>query len=315
MPLNLFSAERDYELGPSLTIGPLRPEEKNDLLERYWAPYRPFPLIDPAVLSTMHGKFRWSRTTALGHVTREQLRWQVQEEWRATCRNALIALRLSHGGMVGFDRAYYICRGPAIISEVADVWRDDSFASTNYGTMYTLADDDVERTRTQLTLLQKHKSSKALALACDRFLQSYTQLQPENRLIDLVVALESLLTDKDDLSYKFRLRGTALLRHKRSAQGTYDLLNKMYSARSLTVHDGLSWQELTKKDKQAVQLNECEDVCRDAIREVFEQYDALMSKTKDSKGKEKVRLTQSLDRIILDLINTEFGAKTGAKTT
>jgi len=40
-----------------------------------------------------------------------------------------------------------------------------------------------------------------------------------------------------------------------------------------------------------------------------------MSKTKDSKGKEKVRLTQSLDRVILDLINTEFGAKTGAKTT
>ncbi len=305
VPLNLFRAEHDYELGPNLTIGPLQPDEKNDLAQRYWAPYKPFPLIDLASLSTMHGKFLWSITTPLDRGTRTQLLQQVHEEWLATCRNALIALRLSRDGMVGFDRAYYVCTGPAIFPEYSAVWREDSFASTNYGTMYSLVDEDVERTRAQIKLVQKHESSKALNLACDRFLQSYTQLRPENRLIDLVVALESLLTDKDDLSYKFRLRGAALMRHKRSAQDTYALLQDMYSARSQAVHDGLSWQEITKK--LPVKLNECEDVCREAIGAVLEQYNDLVSGVS---GKEKARLTQGLDRVILELINSQSAADT-----
>jgi hypothetical protein len=80
------------------------------------------------------------------------------------------------------------------------------------------------------------------SLALNRFNYGYERIRPEDRLIDYANALEALLLkeeEQQELSYRFALRGAALLStDPRARETTYAWLRRAYQLRSDIVHGG-----------------------------------------------------------------------------
>jgi len=110
-----------------------------------------------------------------------------------------------------------------------------------------------------------------------RFEQAYLRDSPEDKVIDLTIALESaLLPDvKDELSYRIAVRGAALLRRRRPARETYQLLRALYDARSKIVHSGKRLKAIARAGHVAGLpipdfISAAQDVVRQTLMELFE---------------------------------------------
>ncbi len=72
-----------------------------------------------------------------------------------------------------------------------------------------------------------------------RFNLAYTRRTAEDRIIDLTICLESLLSDSPDaIAYRMQLRAAALLRKTHKPADVRDLIALVYDIRSKVVHTG-----------------------------------------------------------------------------
>ncbi len=198
-------------------------------------------------------------------------------------RDIVTALRLLQAGDVGVTA--YVERDTRVpphssghphMGVPAVLWSD--FRVRRHGVVYNLDEDKIPAA-CQLTeaLQQLHERPHrgGLEVALSRFNQSYGRDFPDDRIIDLTIALESCLLaairSQTELKYRLALRGAALLAKTRKPQETNSLLSALYNARSSIVHEGryLFEQKSTSLVglKPAEFLQTCEDVVRDILRE------------------------------------------------
>lgn len=119
------------------------------------------------------------------------------------------------------------------------------------------------RIRKTLAKLSKLNTSQftRIRLALDRFNVSHVRHRPEDTIVDLVIALESVMLPSDkesELSYRFRLNGTILCSEgegRPPTNGDLDAFKRLYSYRSAIVHKGKTLAELLKGKVNASPLD------------------------------------------------------------
>ncbi len=151
----------------------------------------------------------------------------------------------------------------------------------------------------------KQKPSRELTVALRRFNQAYGRDLREDRIIDLTVALERcLLPDtREELSYKFALRGTAFLvwtkANKWDPHTGHALLRAMYEARSKIVHEGKQLTDIEEKLKDlqdmGIQLNDFPQQCENIVRDILRAYVLQVASGNSVKD-----IATGLDRYIVD---------------
>src|SRR6266567_5879528 len=121
-----------------------------------------------------------------------------------------------------------------------------------------------------------------LTFALRRFNLAYSREIPEDQIVDLTIALESCLVPGQvaEITYKFALRGTALLAMARAENWKPHrsklLLEAIYKVRSLIVHSGMKLADLDTKIKDLQEvgilphqfLRHCEDITREILKAV-----------------------------------------------
>jgi len=128
------------------------------------------------------------------------------------------------------------------------------------------------------TLSREPGSLCRLRMALRRFNLSYGRLYFDDRLVDLVTALEAALLPggRGELKFRLQLRAAAVLASHTCPADTKELLSAMYDMRSAIVHEGCGMHSLPKKLVKRIELNhhdpwvfvtECEDVARRILRE------------------------------------------------
>lgn len=143
---------------------------------------------------------------------------------------------------------------------------------------YQLLPNDIPLLRRLITgvrLARGTPQPAGLALALNRFDQSYSRESGEDMIVDMTIALESTLLAGvgGEFSYKFALWGAALLADSKPPQETYELLTSLYQIRSKIVHEGQALQQLQKAWKKipgitdpAHFIESCRNITRDILR-------------------------------------------------
>ncbi len=120
-------------------------------------------------------------------------------------------------------------------------------------------------------------ATTVLQVPLRRFNQGYARRAPEDRLIDLTIALESCLLGgiRGELRYRLATRGAVLLASQRDPLETRQLLEAVYDVRSQIVHNGKQFLDksvqhrllrLEQEDRKDF-VGACESVTRDVLRE------------------------------------------------
>jgi hypothetical protein len=132
-----------------------------------------------------------------------------------------------------------------------------------------------------LCKLEKCNKLLGLNVALRRFNQSYSRKLPEDKIIDLTIALESILlsAEKDELQYKLATRGARLLKKKSDPLKTRSVLKLLYTLRSAIVHEGLVLSSPSKSIKKNIRSydadlkpSEIPCICEDIVRAVILEY-------------------------------------------
>lgn len=150
-------------------------------------------------------------------------------------------------------------------------------------------------------LRQTELASVGLETSLRRFNYSYSRPMGEDRIIDLMIALEATLLAglKDELKNRLALRGANLLRSLREPTETYALLSALYDARSAIVHGGktLEDKKLTKdirKQLPDVHPRSLPAIHEEIVRQVLREYLRLFADLKTVQG-----VNKELDRRLL----------------
>lgn len=81
--------------------------------------------------------------------------------------------------------------------------------------------------------------SKSLIIALERFNSSMLRMNSAEKLLNLTIAMESLLSAQTEISYKFSLYHSYIATSDPTDRVLYvSLLKKLYTARSMIVHNG-----------------------------------------------------------------------------
>lgn len=132
-----------------------------------------------------------------------------------------------------------------------------------------------------------------LTLPLRRFNQSYSRSTPEDRIVDLTIALESGLFDRQErqITYKFAMRGAALLAMDKAKgwepRKSKTLLEALYDVRSGIVHSGKQLADLDDRLKKLPDvgipchefLQECENIVREILKALVRRRAKRQSKT------------------------------------
>jgi hypothetical protein len=145
---------------------------------------------------------------------------------------------------------------------------------------YVLREEDLPELLTlyrHVMSVRSRASSGTVVLALRRFNLSYTRQFPEDRLIDLAIALEATLLYgiRDELRYRVALRGAALLRKHASPSVTFGVLLDMYDLRSTVVHDGRLLRDLSPRKRGRASPIDAEYFvveATDLVRSVLRRY-------------------------------------------
>lgn len=205
----------------------------------------------------------------------------IPQEIREEVNLFLTTLRLLKPGAVGYGAVYSFCvddPGSGMGSS-GDRWSIP-------GPTYELKDDDAPAVLTVFDKLREGAENgwlRQLEVALDRFADSYERRQREDKLIDLTIALESLLLSgvKEELRYRLSLRGAALLRGRFEPGWTQAVLQAMYDARSGIVHGGKKLNELKLRiqvpdSPESVAVNQLPKLCENVTRAILLEYVNLL---------------------------------------
>ena len=124
------------------------------------------------------------------------------------------------------------------------------------------------------------ETRKKLQIPLDRWINSKTEDNPVDKIIDLGIAFESLyLSDRDgnsELSFQFRLRASWHLgENKADRERLIDEFKTIYSLRSTAVHNGAVPEKIKiRKGEERIATSEfiprAQDLCRDSIIKILE---------------------------------------------
>jgi hypothetical protein len=138
--------------------------------------------------------------------------------------------------------------------------------TTRAGYATSLTSEDIARLRKIFALVQRAKNDNTLRylqLPLRRLRVSTTRQNEEDHFVDCIIGLERLLahdTDKLEATFRFRLRGAALLSDAYgNARDRYRLMSQLYGTRSRVVHGGVTSGTLAASVQR--QRRSCETFC------------------------------------------------------
>ncbi len=171
--------------------------------------------------------------------------------------------------------------------------------------------DTTKLNRIRQTYRDLGKIGDKLETPLSRFSFAYSRLRVEDSVIDITIALESLLLHgtHDELKYRLSLRGAALLERDNPGK-TMEFLKRLYDIRSEIVHNGKKIEEIKKNKKQLIEnpetfRMEALSMCRRILLAVIDKL------ANDPKCQNMDALTQQLDQRILDSLKPS-PSQTGA---
>jgi len=301
IPLLNFISELQTEvtIGKHLVLSPFTPEEKtliwNSEVDLY-----------PNVTNPIeHGAFLRSKSKLAQTRLQDQTKRYGAEEINEELADVLTALRLTKTGDIG---------APAIFerSEIRSIWlpsptitRTSDYDVRQSGTEYSITEEELSQVNNLFVSLQGLNAQAqrgGLTVALRRFNQAYSRENDEDRIIDLTIALESCLLAglSKELSYRFVLRGVALLADNRNPKETKSLLQEIYTIRSSIVHDGKTLPELKKDTKHNPPghaakkfLQQSEELVRDILREYVTQMASSNLSVKKFNEQLELRIIES----------------------
>ena len=122
-----------------------------------------------------------------------------------------------------------------------------------------------------------------LQIPIDRWIKSKTSQTPEDKIIDVAIALEALylsdISEPTELSFRLRLHAAWLLKKKiKDRKDLMKDISQIYEWRSSVVHKGkLPKKKISKKKKRPYTQEEikalitnAQDICRDSIMKILE---------------------------------------------
>jgi hypothetical protein len=143
---------------------------------------------------------------------------------------------------------------------------------------YDLKHDHLEQFKDIFTKLNRLSfDNHNLSNSIRWFNSSLSAENTEDKIIDLAISLESciLFGLRDELNYRFSLRGAALLGNKIiNSQKTSSILKALYKSRSEIVHNGLSLVDMNKgKDNvNKIPKKDLVTLIEQLTREIITEY-------------------------------------------
>jgi Apea-like HEPN len=168
---------------------------------------------------------------------------------------ALLPLRLLKEGDVRTGRFFF--SRPALLPTRMPVQGSSGSASWRPGEEYQLNDHDLPRLRDYYALLLRFErfhaeAWKNVSIALRRFTAVYDNdwNQPEDRVIDAVIAIEALLGTDHEITYRLSTRVASILASSDDdRRALYKDMKLYYDTRSTIIHGG----ELKKKHHPVIQ--------------------------------------------------------------
>ncbi|MCK5707451.1 MAG: hypothetical protein KAI43_07335 [Candidatus Aureabacteria bacterium] len=274
IPLFGFACDVDkIDFNNGVLIERLTAKEKTRLWDPFSSSWGFFNILD----------FSGCKFKIVGRYKRKRKDSTNNSEIKIIAMKCMTALRLLHEGEFG----------AALIeaTEPPHIWEGiGSSLIPDYGIPrfkhppYKLENNEIE---SFISLFQKLASKKAqqqisnFELGLRRFNQSYSRENTEDKIIDLVIALESTLLYgfvDGEFSYRLALRGASLLSKKRSSKETFNVLRALYDARSKIVHSGKSFKDIGSNEEiKGIKKSNFISISEQITREVFIEYLDLLS--------------------------------------
>ncbi|MCV0367241.1 MAG: hypothetical protein K5798_08290 [Nitrosopumilus sp.] len=218
-------------------------------------------------------------------VDKDQNVEDLQNSWqtkRAQIRDLLIVLRLYRNGKIGFLDSHL----SHSIFHGGQSWQNfDCDLEADWSKWdreqhpYILQSTEVVEINKLWNELHKIDFSinknKFLLIAINRFMISYEKENPEDKILDLMICLESLLQDEQgELRFRLSIRTALFLETDKSKRNrVYKVIKKGYDIRSAIAHGGDA--SVIKIDEEEITLEnlvvEIEEYVRRSIKEFIKQ--------------------------------------------
>jgi hypothetical protein len=289
IPLTQFTGEGlelPVRLSSHLQLAPFTPEEKTTVWNR--PPDPDAELMQPDFPAFLQTRFQLTGS----YIVNRDTKWRNPEAlierpmsmgMDAEAEDILTALRLTKAGDVGVLGYFEAGRMPRSYTEGSSFIsgpNDQSTGWTDSSHDYWLFQTDLPVVQGVYEALQKLNTQKGgLAVSLRRFNEAYDRSTPEDKIIDLTIALESCLLAgmEGELSYRFSLYGAALLAEAKlwEPEKAQSLLKAMYAIRSAIVHGGKKLSNLGDRQQDLIKKlkiypskfpDQCEGIVRDILR-------------------------------------------------
>ncbi len=296
IPLLNFESETSLSVGDGLELAPFSAQDKNALFGSLFWYGTIVDLRDAGANYKLFGTFSDDTTKEVHFGT-------IMFETTTT----VTAMRLLHGGEVG--ATMLMCRSTFAHDERMSGNRLNDLRPRGFAHhVYRLTAADVAPLLGLCGTLRRGLRNgclKPLDVALRRFNLSYGRQSLEDRLIDLTIALESLVLFKveDELSYRLSLRGAALLRDAKDPSETQATLKCLYDVRSKVVHEGMTLGNVDLRALKGyhpkINASVFIELTEDISREVIKAYIARLTagKSLETVNKElEIEVLESLQR-------------------
>jgi hypothetical protein len=219
-----------------------------------------------------------------------------------TCLRLLKSGGVSQGAFVFEEGSYWLNKG----NQTGTGVNLFDFPGYLFPPSYELLEQDVPRLRAIFLQLSKIEgaTSDSVGVALRRFNSVYQRRLAEDKLVDLIVALEALFlknTEQQEMSYRLALRALAILsRRELRNPNTAENIKAAYDIRSSIVHGSRSREitkklsQISKRENASITLENFESLIENYVRQLILDF---IAKRKLVSSDEK--LIQQLDEKII----------------
>lgn len=274
--LNMGSDLDQYDIDDGLSIEHMSADHKADA---HWL-FRGGFLDDSPTPSDLHScthvlVWRYSHVKLSPSPKWEEYVGLLLSAFRLYRSGSLGSKYQVHDSLAPYPRTFGLGGGPL-----------ENFWVSGHGKKYLISESDlpqVNKIYSNLRVLLQDDKLSDLRVALRRFNQSYGRKLAEDRIIDLTIALESVLlwAVKNELQYKLSNRGAMLLSGDRDPLVVRSLLQLLYTVRSAIVHEGVTLADIPsqKSLKKALRRfndeltpHQLPEYCEDVTRQVILKY-------------------------------------------
>ncbi|MYC75208.1 hypothetical protein F4X10_05460 [Candidatus Poribacteria bacterium] len=151
--------------------------------------------------------------------------------------------------------------------------------------IHVINETDIDRAKCLYQLLTNPSSNigEKLQIPIDRWIKSKTSQIPEDKIIDLAIALESLylsnIPEPTELSFRLRLYAAWYLKEKtKDRKELMKIFNRLYDWRSAVIHNGkLPEKKISRTKKRPYTqeeiselITQAQDLCQESIIKILE---------------------------------------------